>query len=54
VKNGSTALQSLSYGYNDDNDVLSLTDGVSGDSASFTPDGLHRLSTANEAVQKHL
>jgi RHS repeat-associated protein len=50
VKNGTTLLQSLAYGYNNDNDLLNITDGVngsSGDTASFTPDGLHRLSTAN-------
>lgn len=41
-------LQSLTYQYNDDSELISVTDLVDGaDSAIFTYDGLHRLKTAN-------
>lgn len=47
IKNGGTLLQSLTYGYNGDSDLMSIADGVDGvDSASFQYDGLHRLTQA--------
>lgn len=41
-------LQSLIYRYNEDSQLVSVTDQIDGaDSATFTYDGLHRLKTAN-------
>lgn len=48
IKNGVTALQSLSYEYTIDGDLLTMVDNVDGtDSATMTYDGLHRLKTAD-------
>ena len=48
VVSNPSALQSLSYTYNDDNQITQLTDNLDGsDSASYGYDGLHRVTTAN-------
>gem|GEM_PF-4184062 len=48
VLQGSTSLQSVSYTYNNDLDITSISDNVDGsDSATLGYDGLHRLTSAS-------
>ena len=47
LSSASQTLQSLTYHYNDNNDLTSMVDNVDGsDTASFGYDGLHRLTSA--------